>query len=144
MTTFLTPSPLSEPSGDSPVSDRSLGYASAYTRNELHKLVLTAFREAGISQATLAKRMKKRPEQISRLLAAPGNWTIDTAAELLFAIDGSLTRIERRWPLKERPTNSWVAHHNQRDVSATSTVSVRAQSTRGGIFTVKRVEADGG
>lgn len=151
MTISLPRSPLSEPVGDNPVSDRTFGYVSAYTRQELHGLVLKAFREAGISQVTLAKRMGKRPEQISRLLAAPGNWTIDTAAELLFAIDGSLTRIERRWPLKETPTNSWSASSDiassgasssasSRASSGTAMVTTRAQSTQSGRFTVKQVE----
>ncbi|MDQ0558669.1 hypothetical protein QO004_000444 [Rhizobium mesoamericanum] len=43
-----------------------------------------------MSGATLAARLGKDPAQISRLLGAPGNWTIDTVAELLFAVDGSL------------------------------------------------------
>lgn len=76
-------------------------YAATLTRAELHALVLDAFERANISQVTLAKRLGKRPEQVSRILAGPGNWTIDTVAELLFAIDGSLARIEQRWPNRQ-------------------------------------------
>lgn len=106
MTTFQTPSLLSKPDGDDQISKRALGYVAGATRLDLHELVLEAFKEAGISQSTLAKRLGKRPEQVSRLLGAPGNWTIDTAAELLFAIEGSLLRLARRFPLEESPRNS--------------------------------------
>jgi len=30
--------------------------------------------------------MNKKPEQVTRLLAAPGNWTLDTLSDLLLAI----------------------------------------------------------
>lgn len=101
MTMSAPQSLLSNPKGDDRLSERALTYVATLTRLELHEIVLDAFERAGITQATLAKRLGKRPEQVSRLLGGPGNWTIDTVAELLFAIDGSLARIEQRWPNRE-------------------------------------------
>jgi hypothetical protein len=128
MTTSARPSLLSEPHGDVPISERALAYVGTTTKMEFFDLVLRAFEEANISQATLAKRLGKRPEQISRLLGAPGNWTIETAGELLFAIDGSLARIERRWPMRGVSRNaggsSWTF-----DVS-TSTVGTQGSANR--------------
>jgi len=100
------PSILSKPVGEARLSPRAIGYVQTATRLELHQLVMQAFAESGITQVTLARRLGKRPEQISRLLGAPGNWTLDTFAELLFAIDGSLARVERRSPIGDKPTNS--------------------------------------
>jgi hypothetical protein len=50
---------------------------------------LTEFQNSGLSQADLARRLGKRPEIISRLLGAPGNWGLDTVSDLLFAISGA-------------------------------------------------------
>lgn len=120
MTTSDNRTMLARPQGDAPVSERALGYVSASLRLEMYQLVLTAFREAKISQSTLAKRLGKRPEQVSRLLSGPGNWTIDTVAQLLFAIDGSLGRITQRWPDLVRRANY---------LSSTSSFSVAEAQT---------------
>ena len=34
----------------------------------------------------MARRIHKRPEQITRLLGAPGNWTLDTVSDLLLGM----------------------------------------------------------
>ncbi|WP_157790676.1 hypothetical protein [Agrobacterium albertimagni] len=83
---------LARPEGDSEISRRAIAYASESARQELYDLVVRNCVESGVTKATLAKRLNKDPAQVSRLLGAPGNWTIDTVAELLFAIDGSLLK----------------------------------------------------
>ncbi|MBN13892.1 MAG: hypothetical protein CMJ15_01515 [Pelagibacterium sp.] len=75
------------------------------TRDGLYDYIVRKFMESGLTQATLAKRLHKEPSQISRLLGAPGNWTIDTCAEILFAIDGSALRVDSYKPLGEPPAN---------------------------------------
>lgn len=61
-------------------------YFQEQARNELHELVLEEFlrqEEAKvISRAELARRIEKAPEQITRWLGTPGNWTIHTAVDL--------------------------------------------------------------
>lgn len=74
---------------DEQLSKRSLGYATEQAREQLFDMVTQSYIEAGVSKATIARRLGKDPAQISRLLSASGNWTIDTVAEILFAIDGS-------------------------------------------------------
>lgn len=81
---------LAKPIADEKISRRNLGYATESAREEVFDLVIRNCVESGVTKATLARRLDKDPSQISRLLGAPGNWTIDTVAELLYAIDGSL------------------------------------------------------
>jgi len=45
-------------------------------------------RNSGLTKAALARRLGKSPDRISRLLGAPGNWTIETVSELLLGIAG--------------------------------------------------------
>jgi plasmid maintenance system antidote protein VapI len=90
---------LVEPDGDERIQARSLGYVAQFTRDGLFDLVTSAFIESGVSKATLAKRLGKDPAQLTRILHASGNWTIDTCAELLFAINGSFLKFEEHWPL---------------------------------------------
>jgi len=65
-------------------------YFQARLKNRLHDLVLRKFQEAERSQsltrAELARRIGKRPEVLTRLLGAPGNWTLDTVSDLLLGI----------------------------------------------------------
>lgn len=83
---------LAKPQGDEQISRRAIAYASESARQDLYDLVVRNCVESGVNKATLAKRLNKDPGQMSRLLGAPGNWTIDTVAELLFAIDGRLLK----------------------------------------------------
>lgn len=105
MTTSLASSILAEPKGDDAISHKSLAYASEAARTQLYDLVLRVCDEAGVTNATLAKRLGKDPAQISRLLGASGNWTIDTAAQLLFGANGSLLEASCFLPLKQHPSN---------------------------------------
>ncbi len=73
-------------------------FAYLRTRNRLrlHSIVLQEFKRANISKAELARRMGKAPEIVTRLLGAPGNWTLDTVSDLLFAICNSELKYEVR------------------------------------------------
>lgn len=64
----------------------TLGYFRGRNRWRIYEFVLSEFRESGLTQAELAKRLGRRPEIISRLLGAPGNWGLDTISDLLLAI----------------------------------------------------------
>lgn len=67
-----------------------LGYFSERAKNNAHAKVLDLFfrlsKEEGVNKAFLARRLGKKPEQITRWLAAPGNWTLDTLSNLLVAM----------------------------------------------------------
>jgi len=105
VTISRSPSTLAKPSGDEPVKLGTLGYFRARNRGRVHDLVLSEFGRSGISKATLARRLKKRPEIITRLLSGPGNWTMDTFSDLLFAISGAEAEYEVGRPLDAAPRN---------------------------------------
>jgi hypothetical protein len=67
-------------------------YFQGRLKNRLHNLVIRKFEEAeiehGLTRAELARRIGKRPEVLTRLLGAPGNWTLDTVSDLLLGIAG--------------------------------------------------------
>jgi hypothetical protein len=72
-----------------PIPIGKLAYLRERTRNTLYDFIVRKFIEAekaGLSQAELARRIRKRPEVVNRLLGAPGNWTIDTISDLLVGI----------------------------------------------------------
>ena len=89
MPTFLTPT-SSEVRDVLVLSPGTLSYFRERLRNRLHQLVLREFmrrENAGeLTRADLARRLSKRPEQITRWLGAPGNWTLDTVSDLLLGM----------------------------------------------------------
>ena len=74
-----------------PLSVADIAYFRERLRNRVHDAVLSFFlaqsKDTGISKALVAKRLGKRPEQITRYLASPGNWTLDTVSDLLLALN---------------------------------------------------------
>ena len=60
-----------------------------------------------MTRADLARKLDKRPEQITRWLSAPGNWTFDTAAALALAM-GSRFEV-KTVPLEDAPPSN--RHH---------------------------------
>ena len=77
-------SPKGEPSRG------TLAYLEARTQSDWHNFVVGLFLEeerAGrLTRADLARRTKKSPAVISRLLGRPGNWTLATLSNLLVGI----------------------------------------------------------
>jgi transcriptional regulator with XRE-family HTH domain len=89
MTTFQKTAVLDEIEGDAPFSKETLAYLGERLRNNYYDFILTKFAEAqekGLTQAQIARRLNIGPDRVSKLLGAPGNWTIDTIAGLLAAI----------------------------------------------------------
>jgi hypothetical protein len=103
---------LSKPSGNARIPAAQLAFVGGKLRNDLHDVVLRAFRDEGLTQADLAQRMAVDKAQVSRWLGAPGNWTIDTAAKLLFAINGSFVAVAALGDDAAAPANftqpSWM------------------------------------
>lgn len=89
MTTSQNASLLSELVGDSPISEMYLAFLAERARNSYYDFVVRKFLEAektGLTQADLARKIRIEPPQLSRILGAPGNWTIATIAKLLAGI----------------------------------------------------------
>ena len=79
----------------------TLAYFRQRQRDRLFDLVHAEFRKSGLTQAELALRMGRRPELISRMLGAPGNWRLDTVSDLLFAISSDEAAFTSRYPIAE-------------------------------------------
>lgn len=89
MTTSQKSSVLSQIESDDPIPAGTMAYLRQRVRNNYFEFVLSKFREAeagGLTKAKLARRIGKTQDRISHMLGAPGNWTIDTATELLIGI----------------------------------------------------------
>jgi DNA-binding phage protein len=75
---------------DAELSPAILGYFHAMSQDEAHDLILELFdrlsREKNITKAFIARRLHKQPEQVTRWLSAPGNWTMDTFTNLAVAL----------------------------------------------------------
>lgn len=92
MSTLATTSESLASSPDaSPIPAATLGYFDAYAQDQAYDSVMQLFLkladEGAMTRALIAKRLKKKPEQVTRWLGGPGNWTLRTLADLLLAMD---------------------------------------------------------
>jgi hypothetical protein len=75
-----------------PIPLEKRAYLHARLRNRIYSFVLKKFMEKekseGLTKAELARRIGRKPEIITRLLGAPGNWTLETISDLLVGIAG--------------------------------------------------------
>lgn len=89
MSSFQTSLPT-ELAGDEPLSFATREYFRSRLRTRLYDMVVRKYsakhKTGKISQRELAARIRRRPEVINRLLASPGNWTLDTISDLLLGI----------------------------------------------------------
>ena len=93
---------------DAQIPEGKLEYLRERLRNDLYDFVVGKFlaeREArGLSKAQLARRLDCDPGRLTRLLGAPGNWTLATVSDLLVGISGeALVPHSRRYPGGEHP-----------------------------------------
>jgi hypothetical protein len=79
---------MSKPKAGEKVPDWTIAFFRQRNKNRVHSLVVKAMKECGVTQAELARRLGRRPDVVCRWIGAPGNWTLDTVSDLLFAIDG--------------------------------------------------------
>jgi len=80
-------------------------YLRGRARQHAYNLVIKEFKESGISKAELARTLGKGADQVSRMLGGPGNWTIATHSDLLFAIRGGVPTYGIDYPLDKPPRN---------------------------------------
>lgn len=86
----LTPSSSEDKNQNEPLPNGVLAYFRARLSNRIHEIVLTEFavreREGCLTRAELARRIRRKPEQITRWMGSPGNWTLDTVSDLLLGM----------------------------------------------------------
>jgi hypothetical protein len=84
------PSMLSELASGQPIPLEKRAYFHSRVLNSFYQFILQKFLEeerAGrLTKAELARRIERRPEVVTRLLGAPGNWGLETATDLLLGI----------------------------------------------------------
>jgi hypothetical protein len=105
VTTSPTNFSLSKPAGRTPIDIGTLSYFRQRNKGRVYDLVIEEFERSGITQADLAVRLGKGADQISRWLGSPGNWTLDTESDLLFAISGAEPVYNLKYPLDEPQRN---------------------------------------
>ena len=92
------------------IPKRTIAYFTRRLRHHLHELVTNEFyslaADEKITPGRLAKRLDKDPAQITRWLGAPGNWTLDTVAQLMVGVAVDPRFILK--PLREKPQRSRV------------------------------------
>ena len=94
MTSSLKRRSLSKPDPDVVINNYDLGFVRGRNKNKAHSLILEIFQDSNLTKAELARMLGKKPEQITRWLAGPGNLTLDTLSELIFAIKGEFFEVK--------------------------------------------------
>lgn len=120
---------LSEVLAGDPIPPQKLGFFRERFRSRLYETVLSEFLHAGLTKAEVARRIGRRPEQVTRWLGAPGNWTIETVSDLLLAISQgepeiSVSHLDR--PLRNYEGQDWLVPSNKMNTSRPSTSRVVA------------------
>lgn len=91
-TTSVTSMTLEIRSDSAVLSAGTRAYFQERLRGRLYDLVIDQvekYSARGGTRAGLAKRVGKRPEQITRWLSGPGNLTLDTLSDLLLGLAGA-------------------------------------------------------
>jgi hypothetical protein len=101
MPTSRTTRNLSKPTGRTKIPGGSLAYFRTRMRMRMFTLVRREFAKTGITKAELAERLGKGADQINHWLATPGNWTLDSLSDLLFATTGAELASEVVYPLEK-------------------------------------------
>lgn len=127
--TTATPS---KPRPNERVPESTIAYFKTRNKLKAFTLVHKEFERSGITKADLAKRLGKGADRVSHILAAPGNWTLDTVSELLFAISGAEPIYDLAYPLDKPPRNQRKPEWLEAPAIKTTTV---ASTAIGGIGT---------
>jgi hypothetical protein len=97
---------LSKPVAGKKVPLGTLAYFRARAKRGAYDLVIKEFKKSGITQAELARRLGKGTDRICKVLGGPGNWTLDTVSDLLFAISGAVPAYGTSYPLDKAARNN--------------------------------------
>jgi len=82
----------------------------ARAKRRAYDMVLREFKKSGIKKAELARRLGVGADRVSKMLGGPGNWTISTVADLLFAISAAQPKWEFDLAFKNNRKNDTRPH----------------------------------
>lgn len=105
MTLSLKRRSLCKPKRGEQIHLYDLGVMRARNKNKAHSLLLEIFQESGMTKAEIAKMLGKKPEQVTRWLAGPGNLTLETLSDLIFAIRGEAFTLSLKDDLSRAKSN---------------------------------------
>ena len=105
MPTTLKRRRLSKPKRGEKSALFDLAFVRSRNRNKAHSLLLEEFEKSELSKDDLAKMLGRRPEQITRWLSGPGNLTLDTMSDLIFAIRGDFFTLALDGDLSKEKSN---------------------------------------
>jgi hypothetical protein len=109
-----------ESGGEMPIPAGKLAFFQARLRNRLYDFILEKFEGSELTRAQLARRIGRRPEIITRLLASPGNWTLDTVSDLLLGIAGEELQLNASAPAGKARRNyrepEWLSDDGQQPI----------------------------
>ena len=96
---------LSKPETGKRVPPETFAYFRLRAKRHAFDLVMNEFRRSGLTKAELARRLGKGQDRVSKMLGGPGNWTIATVSDLLFALSGGEPKYEIAYPLDKPRRN---------------------------------------
>lgn len=108
-----------------------LEYFRERQKNRVYEVVYLKYadeaQKAGLTKAHIAQFLGKKPEQITRWLAGPGNWTLDTLSDLLLAMDAEM-EFKVSDPLSERRDGNYA--HPVAEMAASHLVEAKPEGAR--------------
>jgi Helix-turn-helix len=114
------------------ISPDRLGYLHARIAYGFYDYVLRKFLSAqhnGLTKAELARRIGKSPAVVNRLLASPGNWTLETLSSLLAGICAEEFVPYSKSLLNRQPRNftepDWISRRPDSGSAAAGEISVK-------------------
>lgn len=123
MTTYQTQ--LTKALSERVIAPFWLGYFREALRGEINDQLLELYRhcaEKGVTKKEIADKLGRRPEQITRWLAAPSNLEVDTISDLALAM-GCRPRIQVEKVVcddhsqQRHEITSWIEQNNSKFVS---------------------------
>ena len=86
---------------ETPIGKYWIGFFRENFRAEINDQLVEALESSGLTKADIARKLGKRPEQVTRWLSAPCNLETDTMSDLALSLGlrprVHFERIEERW-----------------------------------------------
>lgn len=128
-TTFQSRAPLADPTLAETISGSDFAYIRTRNRLAAFDAVRNEFARSGMTQKELAGKLGNVDRgRLSKILGAPGNWTLDTVAELLWAISGARVLYTLDYPLNKARRNDTKPAFAERQLPFSATIDVTAHS----------------
>lgn len=110
MNIFPNRSRLSDPITAEIIPPEDFTYVVTRSQLDMFNAVHAELVRHPLARNKLAKKMGMSESQLSRLLGAPGNWGLATAAKLFWAIAGGRMKVAVEYPLQKPKRNDTAPH----------------------------------